>query len=183
MIFKRGPIFAAGHIAWSNETGAGIKFYRDSRRLRRRFGGLPLAQPRRLTLARTRSLRLERPMLDSWTYVALTGVAALAGFIDFIAGGGGLIVILSPALGRRSAARRARHQQASVGVRDRVALRNYWRSGVDRMATQPPDRGVLRRRGRRSADRAAYPARIPQPHRSRCCWSPRFTFSVAADDG
>jgi hypothetical protein len=29
VIFKRGPIFAAGHVAWSNETGAGIKFYRD----------------------------------------------------------------------------------------------------------------------------------------------------------
>ena len=28
VIFKRGPIFAAGCIAWSNETGAGIKFYR-----------------------------------------------------------------------------------------------------------------------------------------------------------
>jgi hypothetical protein len=29
VVFKRGSIFAAGHIAWSNETGAGIKFYRD----------------------------------------------------------------------------------------------------------------------------------------------------------
>jgi len=29
VIFKRGAIFAAGRIAWSNETGAGIKFYRD----------------------------------------------------------------------------------------------------------------------------------------------------------
>jgi hypothetical protein len=29
VIFKRGPIFAAGHIAWANDTGAGIKFYRD----------------------------------------------------------------------------------------------------------------------------------------------------------
>ncbi len=29
VIFKRGPIFAAARIAWSNETGAGIKFYRD----------------------------------------------------------------------------------------------------------------------------------------------------------
>jgi hypothetical protein len=29
VIFKRGPIFAAAHIAWSNETGAGVKFYRD----------------------------------------------------------------------------------------------------------------------------------------------------------
>jgi hypothetical protein len=28
-IFKRGAIFAAAHIAWSNETGAGLKFYRD----------------------------------------------------------------------------------------------------------------------------------------------------------
>jgi hypothetical protein len=29
VIFKRGPLFAAARIAWSNETGAGIKFYRD----------------------------------------------------------------------------------------------------------------------------------------------------------
>jgi hypothetical protein len=29
VIFKRGPIFAAGRIAWSNETGAGLKFYRE----------------------------------------------------------------------------------------------------------------------------------------------------------
>jgi hypothetical protein len=29
VIFKRGPIFAAGRIAWVNETGAGLTFYRD----------------------------------------------------------------------------------------------------------------------------------------------------------
>ena len=29
VIFKRGPIFAAAHIAWVNDTGAGVKFYRD----------------------------------------------------------------------------------------------------------------------------------------------------------
>jgi hypothetical protein len=29
VIFKRGPIFAAAHIAWSNETSAGLKFYRN----------------------------------------------------------------------------------------------------------------------------------------------------------
>jgi hypothetical protein len=29
VIFKRGQIFAAGRIAWSNETGAGLTFYRD----------------------------------------------------------------------------------------------------------------------------------------------------------
>lgn len=29
VIFKRGPIFAAAHLAWVNDTGAGVKFYRD----------------------------------------------------------------------------------------------------------------------------------------------------------
>jgi hypothetical protein len=29
VIFKRGEIFAAAHLAWSNDTGAGVKFYRD----------------------------------------------------------------------------------------------------------------------------------------------------------
>jgi hypothetical protein len=29
VIFKRGTIFAAAHIAWSNETGAGVKFFRE----------------------------------------------------------------------------------------------------------------------------------------------------------
>lgn len=29
VIFKRGALFAAGRIAWSNESGAGVKFYRD----------------------------------------------------------------------------------------------------------------------------------------------------------
>ena len=29
VIFKRGPIFAAAHVAWVNDTGAGVKFYRD----------------------------------------------------------------------------------------------------------------------------------------------------------
>jgi hypothetical protein len=29
VIFKRGDVFVAAHIAWSNDTGAGINFYRD----------------------------------------------------------------------------------------------------------------------------------------------------------
>jgi len=29
IIFKRGPIFAAGRMASSPATGAGVKFYRD----------------------------------------------------------------------------------------------------------------------------------------------------------
>jgi hypothetical protein len=28
VIFKRGEIFAAAHVAWSNDTGAGVEFYR-----------------------------------------------------------------------------------------------------------------------------------------------------------
>ena len=29
VICKRGDLFVAAHIAWSNDTGAGVKFYRD----------------------------------------------------------------------------------------------------------------------------------------------------------
>lgn len=29
VIFKRGGLFVAAHIAWSNSTGAGLKFYRE----------------------------------------------------------------------------------------------------------------------------------------------------------
>ncbi|HUP66946.1 MAG TPA: PilZ domain-containing protein [Sphingomicrobium sp.] len=29
VIFKRGSLFAAGRMAWTNDNGAGIKFYRD----------------------------------------------------------------------------------------------------------------------------------------------------------
>jgi uncharacterized protein len=69
-------------------------------------------------------------MLEPWTYVALTVVAAVAGFVDSIAGGGGLIVIpallfagVSPlyALGTNKL-------QSVFGTT--VALRNYWHSGL-----------------------------------------------------
>ncbi|MEO7277212.1 MAG: PilZ domain-containing protein [Sphingomicrobium sp.] len=29
VIFKRGALFAAAHVAWSNDSGAGLKFYRE----------------------------------------------------------------------------------------------------------------------------------------------------------
>jgi hypothetical protein len=29
VIFKRGDVFVAAHVAWSNETGAGVNFYRE----------------------------------------------------------------------------------------------------------------------------------------------------------
>ena len=69
-------------------------------------------------------------MLDSWSYAALTGVAALAGFIDSIAGGGGLIMI--PALLFAGVpplhALGTNKLQSVFGTG--VALRNYWRSGL-----------------------------------------------------
>ena len=69
-------------------------------------------------------------MLDPWIYVALTAVAAVAGFVDSIAGGGGLIVIPAllwagvPAL----YALGTNKLQSVFGTA--VALRNYWRSGL-----------------------------------------------------
>ena len=69
-------------------------------------------------------------MLEPWAYAALTLVAAIAGFVDSMAGGGGLIVIpallfagVSPlyALGTNKL-------QSVFGTA--IALRNYWRSGL-----------------------------------------------------
>jgi uncharacterized membrane protein YfcA len=69
-------------------------------------------------------------MLDVWVYVALTFVAFVAGFIDSMAGGGGLLIIpaflfagINPlmALGTNKL-------QSVFGTA--IALRNYWRSGL-----------------------------------------------------
>jgi uncharacterized membrane protein YfcA len=69
-------------------------------------------------------------MLEPWVYVALTLVAVVAGFIDSIAGGGGLLIIpaflfagVNPlmALGTNKL-------QSVFGTA--IALRNYWRSGL-----------------------------------------------------
>jgi uncharacterized membrane protein YfcA len=69
-------------------------------------------------------------MLEPWVYVVLTLVAFVAGFIDSIAGGGGLLIIpaflfagISPlmALGTNKL-------QSVFGTG--IALRNYWRSGL-----------------------------------------------------
>ena len=69
-------------------------------------------------------------MIEPWAYAALTLVAVAAGFIDSIAGGGGLLVIpaflfagVPPlmALGTNKL-------QSVFGTA--VALRNYWRSGL-----------------------------------------------------
>jgi uncharacterized membrane protein YfcA len=69
-------------------------------------------------------------MIDTWVYPALTGIAVLTGFIDAIAGGGGLVMMpallfagLSPlqALGTNKL-------QSMFGTG--TALRNYARSGL-----------------------------------------------------
>jgi uncharacterized membrane protein YfcA len=69
-------------------------------------------------------------MIEPWVYPALTAVAVLTGFVDAIAGGGGLVMMpallfcgLSPlqALGTNKL-------QSMFGTG--TALRNYWRSGL-----------------------------------------------------
>jgi uncharacterized membrane protein YfcA len=68
--------------------------------------------------------------LDPWAYPALTVTAVVAGFIDSIAGGGGLIMI--PALLFAGVpplyALGTNKLQSVFGTA--IALRNYWRSGL-----------------------------------------------------
>ena len=69
-------------------------------------------------------------MIDPWIYAALTATAVLTGFIDSIAGGGGLIMM--PALlfaGIPPINALATNKLQSV-FGTGVALRNYWRSGL-----------------------------------------------------
>ena len=69
-------------------------------------------------------------MIEPWAYVGLTAVALVAGFIDSIAGGGGLIVI--PALlfaGLPPVQALGTNKLQSV-FGTAIALRNYWRSGL-----------------------------------------------------
>ena len=69
-------------------------------------------------------------MIDPWAYPALTVVALLTGFIDAIAGGGGLIMM--PALLFAGVpplhALGTNKLQSVFGTA--IALRNYWRSGL-----------------------------------------------------
>ncbi len=69
-------------------------------------------------------------MIEPWLYPALTAVAVLTGFIDAIAGGGGLIMM--PALlfaGATPLQALATNKLQSV-FGTGAALRNYWRSGL-----------------------------------------------------
>ena len=69
-------------------------------------------------------------MIEPWVYPVLTGVAVLTGFIDAIAGGGGLIMM--PALLFAGVpplqALGTNKLQSMFGTG--TALRNYWRSGL-----------------------------------------------------
>jgi len=69
-------------------------------------------------------------MIEPWAYAALTGVAVLTGFIDAIAGGGGLIMM--PALLFAGvpplSALGTNKLQSMFGTG--TALRNFWRSGL-----------------------------------------------------
>jgi uncharacterized membrane protein YfcA len=70
------------------------------------------------------------PTVEPWVYLALTATAVVAGFIDSIAGGGGLIII--PALLFAGVpplfALGTNKLQSVFGTG--IALRNYWRSGL-----------------------------------------------------
>jgi uncharacterized membrane protein YfcA len=69
-------------------------------------------------------------MVEPWVYPALTGVAFLAGAVDSVAGGGGLIVV--PALlfaGLPPVQALGTNKLQSV-FGTGIALRNYWRSGL-----------------------------------------------------
>lgn len=69
-------------------------------------------------------------MVEPWVYAALTGIAFLAGAVDSVAGGGGLIVV--PALlfaGLPPVQALGTNKLQSV-FGTAIALRNYWRSGL-----------------------------------------------------
>ena len=76
-------------------------------------------------------------MIEPWVYPVLAAVAAVAGFIDSVAGGGGLITIPAllfsgvPPLQSLATAR----LQSMCGTG--IALRNYWKSGL---IEWPPNR-------------------------------------------
>ena len=122
-------------------------------------------------------------MIDPWAYAALTLVAVVAGFVDAIAGGGGLIVI--PALLFAGVpplyALGTNKLQSVFGTA--VALRNYWRSGL--VDWRPNRLTVLV-----VFVGAVLGALLVQLIRtslstssSRCCWSPpRSSAAVAAHD-
>ena len=56
-------------------------------------------------------------MIEPWVYPVLTATAVLTGFIDAIAGGGGLIMLPALLFAGAVADPGARDQQAAVGVR------------------------------------------------------------------
>src|SRR3954467_252848 len=77
-----------------------------------------------------RGERIRGGMIDPLAYPVMTGVAVVSGFVDSIAGGGGLIMM--PALFFAGAsplqALGTNKLQSVFGTG--VALRNYWRSGL-----------------------------------------------------
>ena len=92
-------------------------------------------------------------MIDPWIYPALTAVAVLTGFIDAIAGGGGLIML--PALLFAGVpplnALATNKLQSMFGTA--TAFSNFARAGPGRLAPQYPDHCAGVRRGVRRGAR------------------------------
>ena len=69
-------------------------------------------------------------MLEPWVYPALTGIAFVTGFIDAIAGGGGLIMMPALLFAGVSPLQALATNKLQSMFGTGMALRNYWRSGL-----------------------------------------------------
>src|SRR5688572_64920 len=69
-------------------------------------------------------------MIEPWVYPALTAVAVLTGFIDAIAGGGGLIMMPALLFGGLSPLQALGTNKLQSMFGTGMALRNYARSGL-----------------------------------------------------
>ena len=73
-------------------------------------------------------------MIDPWAYPALTAVAVLTGFIDAIAGGGGLIMMPALLFAGVPPLQTLGTNKLQSMFGTATALRNYWRSGLVQIA-------------------------------------------------
>ena len=69
-------------------------------------------------------------MIEPWSIAALTAVAAFAGFVDSIAGGGGLIMIPAFLFAGVPPLHALGTNKLQSVFGPAIALRNYWRSGL-----------------------------------------------------
>jgi uncharacterized membrane protein YfcA len=69
-------------------------------------------------------------VIGPWTFAALTGTAVVSGFVDAVAGGGGLISVPALLFAGVSPVQALGTNKLQSVFGTGVALRNYWRSGL-----------------------------------------------------